>query len=108
MSMNQEFFSPAVWTALAIALGAGMATVLGGVLVVFFKANNTRLLSFGLAFSGGAMVYVSLVEIFARRRYRSPPLWSHRPPTPQPRFSSLSALGCFSPSTDLFPIRTMA
>jgi ZIP family zinc transporter len=66
MSMNQEFFSPAVWTALAIALGAGMATVLGGVLVVFFKANNTRLLSFGLAFSGGAMVYVSLVEIFAK------------------------------------------
>lgn len=64
--MTEEFFSPAVWTALAIAFGAGMATVLGGVLVVFFKANNTRLLSFGLAFSGGAMVYVSLVEIFAK------------------------------------------
>lgn len=65
-AMAHEFFSPAVWTALAIAFGAGMATVLGGVLVVFFKANNTRLLSFGLAFSGGAMVYVSLVEIFAK------------------------------------------
>lgn len=64
--MTEEFFSPAVWTALAIAFSAGMATVLGGVLVVFFKANNTRLLSFGLAFSGGAMVYVSLVEIFAK------------------------------------------
>jgi len=64
--MTEEFFSPAVWTALAIAFGAGMATVLGGVIVVFFKANNTRLLSFGLAFSGGAMVYVSLVEIFAK------------------------------------------
>ena len=64
--MTDEFFSPAVWTALAIAFGAGMATVLGGVLVVFFKANNTRLLSFGLAFSGGAMVYVSLVEVFAK------------------------------------------
>ena len=64
--MTQEFFSPAVWTALAIAFGAGMATVIGSLLVVFFHANNTRLLAFGLAFSGGAMVYISLVEIFGK------------------------------------------
>ena len=63
-AMTYEFFSPAVWTALAIAFGAGMATVIGSLLVVFFHANNTRLLAFGLAFAGGAMVYVSLVEIF--------------------------------------------
>ena len=64
--MQHEFFSPAVWTALAIAFGAGMATVLGSALVIFAKETNTRLLAFGLAFSGGAMVYVSLVEIFAK------------------------------------------
>lgn len=30
------------------------------------KHTNTRLLSFGLSFAGGAMIYVSLVEIFGK------------------------------------------
>lgn len=64
--MYDGLFSPAVLTALAIALGAGMSTVLGSLLVIWAKETNTRLLSFGLAFSGGAMVYVSLVEIFVK------------------------------------------
>lgn len=64
--MYDELFSPAVLTALAIALGAGMATVLGSLMVIWARETNTRLLSFGLAFSGGAMVYVSLVEIFVK------------------------------------------
>lgn len=49
-----------------VALGAtalaGMATVLGSVLV-FTARPGPRLLAFGLAFAGGAMVYVSLSEI---------------------------------------------
>ena len=61
-----EFFSPAVWLALAITMGAGLATVLGSLLVIFARQTNTRLLAFGLAFAGGAMVYVSLVEIFVK------------------------------------------
>lgn len=61
-----EFFSPAVWLALAISMGAGLATVLGSLLVIFARETNTRLLAFGLAFAGGAMVYVSLVEIFVK------------------------------------------
>jgi zinc transporter, ZIP family len=61
-----EFFSPAVWLALAITMGAGLATVLGSLLVIFARETNTRLLAFGLAFAGGAMVYVSLVEIFVK------------------------------------------
>lgn len=61
-----EFFSPAVWLALAITVGAGLATVLGSFLVIFARQTNTRLLAFGLAFAGGAMVYVSLVEIFVK------------------------------------------
>jgi ZIP family zinc transporter len=61
-----SLFSPAVLVAFAITLGAGMATVLGSLLVIWAKQTNTRLLAFGLAFSGGAMVYVSLVEIFVK------------------------------------------
>jgi ZIP family zinc transporter len=64
--MTEPLFSPAVLLALAIAFGAGMSTVLGSAMVVFAQRTNTRLLAFGLAFSAGAMVYVSLVEIFVK------------------------------------------
>jgi ZIP family zinc transporter len=50
--------------ALAVCAAAAMSTVLGSVFVVFAKEPSPRLLAFGLAFAGGAMVYVSLVEIF--------------------------------------------
>jgi len=52
-----------VWTALAVTLAAGLATALGSLLVLFSRRPNPRLLAFGLAFAGGAMVYVSLTEI---------------------------------------------
>lgn len=61
-----SLFPPAVLLALAISFGAGMATVLGSLLVIWAQQTNTRLLAFGLAFAGGAMVYVSLVEIFVK------------------------------------------
>ena len=61
-----DFSSPAVQIALVIAFGAGMATIFGSLLVIFAKETNTRLLAFGLAFSAGAMVYISLVEIFTK------------------------------------------
>jgi zinc transporter, ZIP family len=61
-----DFSSPAVQLALAITIGAGLATVLGSFMVIFARETNTRLLAFGLAFSAGAMVYVSLVEIFVK------------------------------------------
>lgn len=51
-------------TAFGITLAAGLFTVLGSGLVMFSKTPNPRILSFGLAFAGGAMVYVSLTEIF--------------------------------------------
>lgn len=56
----------AVLVALAVTLAAGLATALGSLLVIFAKGPNPRLLAFGLAFAGGAMVYVSLTEIFAK------------------------------------------
>lgn len=52
--------------AFGITLAAGLATVLGSVLVFLSKTPNPRMLSFGLAFAGGAMVYVSLTEIFSK------------------------------------------
>ena len=52
--------------AFSITLAAGLFTVLGGGLVMFSKTPNPRVLSFGLAFAGGAMVYVSLTEIFSK------------------------------------------
>ena len=61
-----ELFTPNVLIALAITVGAGLATVIGSFLVVFARHTNTRLLAFGLAFAAGAMVYVSLVEIFVK------------------------------------------
>ena len=47
-------------TAFGITLAAGLFTVLGSGLVMFSKTPNPRV----LAFAGGAMVYVSLTEIF--------------------------------------------
>ncbi|WP_058833531.1 zinc transporter ZupT [Luteimonas abyssi] len=49
--------------ALAVTTAAGLATGIGGLLVFTTKAPNARMLAFGLAFAGGAMVFVSLSEI---------------------------------------------
>jgi ZIP family zinc transporter len=57
-------FEGNVLVALAVCAAAAMSTVLGSLFVVFAKEPSPRLLAFGLAFAGGAMVYVSLVEIF--------------------------------------------
>lgn len=61
-----DLFSPAALTALAVCTGAAAATVLGSLMVLRGNHANPRLLAFGLAFSGGAMVYVSLIEIFGK------------------------------------------
>lgn len=55
-----------VWLAFAVCVGAALATMIGSAVIILSKIENPRLLSFGLAFAGGAMVYVSLVEIFGK------------------------------------------
>ena len=52
-----------LWLAFSLTFAAGLATAVGSLLVLFSKRPNPRLLAFGLAFAGGAMVYVSLSEI---------------------------------------------
>jgi ZIP family zinc transporter len=52
-----------VLLALGLTLFAGLATGLGSLVVFFTRKPTLTLLSFGLGFSSGVMVYVSLVEL---------------------------------------------
>jgi ZIP family zinc transporter len=61
-----EFTSTPVLIAFAVTLGAGLATALGAISLFRTQHSNPRVLAFGLAFAAGAMVYVSLVEIFVK------------------------------------------
>lgn len=58
-----QWMDPQVLTAFAVTCAAGLATLIGGAWVLCFKTPNMRVLSFGLAFAAGAMVYVSLTEL---------------------------------------------
>lgn len=57
-------FTHNVLVALSICILAAAATMLGSLSVVTARKADPRILAFGLAFAGGAMVYISLVEIF--------------------------------------------
>ncbi len=49
--------------ALSLALLAGLATGLGGLLVLLFRTTNKKFLSVALGFSAGIMIYISFMEI---------------------------------------------
>ncbi len=51
---------------LFLALLAGFATALGSVIAFFFGSRGNKFLSFGMGFSAGVMIYISLVEIIPR------------------------------------------
>ncbi|MEZ5813468.1 MAG: zinc transporter ZupT [Alphaproteobacteria bacterium] len=59
-----DLFAPNVMMAFAVCIAAAAATMIGGLSVFTARESNPRILAFGLAFAGGAMVYISLVEIF--------------------------------------------
>lgn len=42
---------------------AGMTTVIGGLCSFFIKRDNSKILSLGLGFSAGALIYVSFMEL---------------------------------------------
>ncbi len=65
-SSPHALLAPNVWIAFAVCLFAGLATVIGAAFLLRAERANPRLLAFGLAFAGGAMVYVSLAEIFVK------------------------------------------
>jgi ZIP family zinc transporter len=49
--------------AFLLTLFVGLTTVLGGFFAFFIKRNNLKMLSLGLGFSAGAMIYVSFMEV---------------------------------------------
>ena len=55
--------STAVSLALLLSFLAGAATTIGGVLAFFIKKENLGVLSIGLGFSAGVMIYVSFMEL---------------------------------------------
>lgn len=59
--MNENIFM-----AFMLTLIAGLSTGIGGALAFVVNKNNLRILSFGLGFSAGVMLYVSFVEILAK------------------------------------------
>jgi ZIP family zinc transporter len=54
-----------LWAFLVTVLAAS-ATMIGALSIISAKTSRPRLLAFGLAFAGGAMVYISLVEILVK------------------------------------------
>lgn len=63
--MSALFTAP-VLMGFAICTAAAMCTTLGGFAIFRATKDNARLLAYGLAFAGGAMVYVSFVEIYMK------------------------------------------
>lgn len=51
--------------AFVLTLLAGLSTGIGGLIVLFSKRTNRSVLSVGLGFSAGVMVYISFVELFS-------------------------------------------
>jgi len=54
--------------AFGLTLFAGLATGVGSTIAFFARTTNTRFLSVSLGFSAGVMIYVSLIEIFAKAK----------------------------------------
>jgi zinc transporter, ZIP family len=61
-----DFLPPNVTIAFLVCLFAGLSTVVGALFLLRAEKADPRILAFGLAFAGGAMVYVSLGEIFSK------------------------------------------
>jgi len=54
--------------AFGLTLVAGMSTGIGSIMSLFSKKFNPKVLALTLGFSAGVMIYVSLVEIFAKAK----------------------------------------
>jgi ZIP Zinc transporter. len=55
-----------VGIAFLFTLLAGLATGIGSLMAFFTKTTNTKFLSMALGFSAGVMIYISMIEIFAK------------------------------------------
>jgi zinc transporter, ZIP family len=56
------------WFAISLTVVAGLSTGVGSILAFLSKSFNPKLLAGTLGFSAGVMVYVSMIEIFAKAK----------------------------------------
>lgn len=54
--------------AFSLTMIAGLSTGIGSLIAFFAKKTNKKFLSLSLGFSAGVMIYVSMIEIFAKAR----------------------------------------
>ena len=57
-----------LFSALLLTLCAGLATGIGGIVIMFVKKFSPKFLSASLGFSAGVMILISLVELFPEAR----------------------------------------
>lgn len=63
--------------AFTLTLLAGLSTSIGAVLAFFSKSKNYTILSIGMGFSAGVMIYVSFMEILTKSKYSFTQLYSN-------------------------------
>jgi len=63
-----ELSTQAILFAFLLTLLAGLSTGIGSAFAFFSKKLNSKFLAGALGFSAGVMIYVSLIEIFAKAR----------------------------------------
>ena len=64
--MMQSFTMTEILPAFLLTLFAGLATAFGAIIAFWGGSKNTKVLSIGLGFSAGVMIYVSFVEILIK------------------------------------------
>lgn len=63
--------------AFTLTLLAGLSTSIGAVLAFFSKDKNYTVLSIGMGFSAGVMIYISFMEILTKSKYSFNQLYSN-------------------------------
>lgn len=63
-----DFSTQDILFAFGLTMFAGLSTGIGSALAFYTKQTNHKFLSAALGFSAGVMIYVSLVEIFAKAK----------------------------------------
>lgn len=58
-----QFTFEQIFTAMLLTLFAGFSTAIGSIIAFFSRKDDLRVLSLGLGFSAGVMIYISFMEI---------------------------------------------
>ncbi len=64
-----------VFLAFGLTLLAGLSTGIGSLIALIAKRTNTAFLSLALGFAAGAMIYVSMVEIYFQAQQTATQIW---------------------------------